>query len=102
MTGLLITCDIFNMPNNKKNVSYLSHVSPQKKDALRAISNTHNMCWCAGKTLSAPTPHNSNKCQLGPYTHSIRLFLYQVHNHTGHQQYRLKPQEPPELTIYFN
>lgn len=33
-TGLLITCDIFNMPNNKKNVSYFAHVSPHKKDIL--------------------------------------------------------------------
>lgn len=34
MTGLLITCDIFNMPNNKKNVSYFAHVSPHKKNIL--------------------------------------------------------------------
>ena len=99
MTGLLIACDIFNMPNNKKNVSCfttLISISPhKKKDAVRAISNTYNC-----KMFSAPTPHSSNKHRLGQYTHSIRWFLYQAYNHTGYQQHRLKPQEPPELTLY--
>ena len=31
MTGLLITCDIFNMPNNKKNVSYFATCFITKK-----------------------------------------------------------------------
>lgn len=39
MTGLLITCCIFNMPNNKKNVScFTTYFATQKKDAVRAVN----------------------------------------------------------------
>ena len=58
----------------------------QKKDAVRAISNTYNC-----KVLSAPTPHSSNKHRLDQYTLNIRLFLHQVYNHTVYQQHHLKP-----------
>ena len=56
MTGLLITCDIFNMPNNKKNVSYFAtHISPHKKKTQYApLTLTVQTTNHTGYTPSAP------------------------------------------------